>query len=256
VLNLRSGDSAEVRHDPFPLVILRPALDPEDYARLVEAFPSASDFSEVPNYPYKLGLGRNHGRAQFEKFTTTNPVWSRFRAAVESEAFIRDVVKFLGMNNIAPRVGRGLDGPRKRLARAIADVRQGRLPQIGPRLTSRFEFSVLRADGGEVTPHTDAPRKIITIVLAMIREGEWDPAWGGALDMNRTRDPRYAFNWHNRAVPWEAVEIVDTVPFLPNQALIFVKTHNSLHSVRRMTQTGSPALRKSVTIVIERDDEE
>jgi hypothetical protein len=44
------------------------------------------------------------------------------------------------------------------------------------------------------------------------------------------------------------------VPFVPNQCTVFVKTHNSLHSVREMTQKGSRALRKSVTIVIERVD--
>jgi hypothetical protein len=35
--------------------------------------------------------------------------------------------------------------------------------------------------------------------------------------------------------------------------MIFVKTFNSLHSVRKMTQHGSSALRKTVTIVIEKD---
>jgi hypothetical protein len=58
----------------------------------------------------------------------------------------------------------------------------------------------------------------------------------------------------NRIVPWDKVEVVDTIPFLPNQCMIFVKTFNLLQSVRKMTQRGSSALRKSVTIVIEKDD--
>jgi len=44
------------------------------------------------------------------------------------------------------------------------------------------------------------------------------------------------------------------VPFVPNQCIIFVKTFNSLHSVKRMTETGSNLLRKTITIVIEHDE--
>jgi hypothetical protein len=121
-------------------------------------------------------------------------------------------------------------------------------------LHSRFEFSVLKADGGEVAPHTDTPKKIITLVLSMIREGEWDTRFGGGLQINRATDNAYAFNWSNRIVPWDKVEVVDTIPFLPNQCMIFVKTFNSLHSVRKMAHHGSSALRKTVTIVIEKDD--
>ena len=119
-------------------------------------------------------------------------------------------------------------------------------------LRSRFEFSSLRADGGRVEPHTDAARKVITLVLTMIKDGEWDTAYGSGLDINRATDNRYSFNWQNQMVPWDKLEIVDTVPFVPNQCTVFIKTHNSLHSVREMTQKGSKALRKSVTIVIER----
>ena len=37
------------------------------------------------------------------------------------------------------------------------------------RLSARFEFSMLPADGGSVTPHTDNPDKIITMVVSMAR---------------------------------------------------------------------------------------
>jgi hypothetical protein len=45
-----------------------------------------------------------------------------------------------------------------------------------------------------------------------------------------------------------------TWPFLPNQRMMFVKTFKWLHSVRKVTQHGSSALRKTVTIVIEKGD--
>ena len=34
-------------------------------------------------------------------------------------------------------------------------------------LEARFEFSALPADGGNIVPHTDAPTKIVTMVVSM-----------------------------------------------------------------------------------------
>jgi hypothetical protein len=41
--------------------------------------------------------------------------------------------------------------------------------------------------------HTDTPKKIITLVLSMIKEGEWDSALGGGLDVNRAIGAPYSF---------------------------------------------------------------
>jgi hypothetical protein len=47
------------------------------------------------------------------------------------------------------------------------------------------------------------------------------------------------------------MQVLDTYPFTPNQAVVFVKTFNSWHSVRPMQGIGSPAMRKTLTINIE-----
>ena len=49
------------------------------------------------------------------------------------------------------------------------------------------------------------------------------------------------------------MEIIDSYPFEPNQAVIFVKTYNSWHSVRPMQGAGSKAMRRTLTINIEED---
>lgn len=73
-------------------------------------------------------------------------------------------------------------------------------------------------------------------------------------EINRPTDNAYVFNWKNAIVPWDRIEVIDTIPFVPNQCAVFVKTFNSLHSVRKMTQKVSAALRKSITILILKDD--
>jgi len=55
----------------------------------------------------------------------------------------------------------------------------------------------------------------------------------------------------NRQAGFEEMEVLDTFPFTPNQAVLFIKTFNSWHSVRPMRGNGSKAMRKTLTINIE-----
>jgi len=246
--------ATQIRYEPYPLVVLRPALDPALYSELSERYPDVSLFGTHPKYGYKLSLSEKFMKENYNRFIAETRSWNRFHAWLKSDDFIRATVKFLTANGIDLDLDESFESAPKRLGRGLSAVGHRRLPSFAPRLRSRFEFSVLKADGGEVEPHTDTPKKIITLVLSMIKDGEWNPAIGGGLDVNRAVDPRYSFNWKNRKVPWESVEVLETIPFVPNQCMMFVKTFNSLHSVRRMTEKGSTALRKSVTIVIERDE--
>ena len=251
MLNFSASD---VRYEPYPLAVLRPAVDPSHYAELSGSFPDTSLFGRIPKYDYKLSLSEKFNSKNYEKFLSENREWNRFHAWIKSDDFIRQTVAFLAANNIDLDLGNNLASASTRLGRNIKQIARGKLPPRAAKLRSRFEFSVLKADGGEVAPHTDTPKKIITLVLSMIRDGEWDPKFGGGLDVNRATDKTYAFNWNNRIVPWDKIEVIDTVSFVPNQCVVFIKTFNSLHSVRKMTEKGSSALRKTVTIVIERDE--
>jgi hypothetical protein len=246
-------DNAEMRYRPYPLAVIRPALAPAHYDELSAAFPAVETFGRIPKYDWKLSLSEKFNPDVYHRFIATNRPWNRFHAYVKSDAFIREVAGFLKSRNVDLELDDHWQPTGKRLARAISSIARGRFPSDPGRLSTRFEFSVLKADGGEVAPHTDSTSKIITLVLSMIRDGEWDPSFGGGLDINEAIDDEYAFNWKNRGVPWDKIRLVDTVPFVPNQCMIFVKTFNSLHSVRKMIETGSKAYRKSVTIVIERD---
>jgi hypothetical protein len=247
-------NKVEMRYEPYPLAILRPALAPDTYDELVTNFPDTSLFGTLNKFPYKLSLSEKFAPENYARFLRENKPWNRFHSWVKSDDFIRSTIDFLNANHVELPVEDAFEGGSARLKRIGRALAKGNLPSPAPRLRSRFEFSVLKADGGLVEPHTDAAKKIITLVVSMIKDGEWDPAFGGGLDMNRATDNRYAFNWKNRLVPWDKIEIVETIPFVPNQCILFVKTFNSLHSVRRMNQTGSNALRKTVTIVIERED--
>lgn len=244
----------KMRYEPYPLAVLRPALDKVLYKQLVDAYPASSLFARMPKYDYKLTLSEKFNPENYHRFIEQTPVWKKFHGWLKSEEFIRQTVEFLTRNDIDLELDRAFESPSIRLGRALGELAKGRLPSRPLSLRTRFEFSVLKADGGEVAPHTDTPKKIITLVMTMIDEDEWKQEFGGGLDVNRPTDSAYAYNWNNRMVPWDKIEVIDTIPFVSNQCTVFVKTFNSLHSVRKMTQSGSEALRKTITIVIERDD--
>jgi hypothetical protein len=85
----------------------------------------------------------------------------------------------------------------------------------------------------------------------MVDEGEWDQAFGGGTDLNQAKDVRNNFNQTNTQGRFEDMDLIDTFEFTPNQAVIFIRTFNSWHSVRPMTGKGSKAMRKTLTINIE-----
>ena len=110
---------------------------------------------------------------------------------------------------------------------------------------------MLPASGGNVLPHTDSPGKIITFVISIVREGEWNPHDGGGTDVNRVIRPELQFNQKNRQARFEDIEVLHTYEFAPNQAVVFIKTFNSWHSVRPMTGADPTAMRRTLTINIE-----
>lgn len=246
-------NKVEMRYEPYPLAVLRPALDDVHYNLLADNFPDESLFGTLPKFPYKLSLSEKWAPDNYTRFLRGNKVWNEFHSFVKSDEFIRKTVEFLKNNYVDLPLSEAFETGPEKVERMAKSMARGILPSRGLKLRSRFEFSSLKADGGMVEPHTDAPQKVITLVFSMVKNGEWDTSYGGGLDVNRAKDMRYAYNWLNKVVPWEAIEVVDTVPFVSNQCTMFVKTHNSLHSVRPMTQKGSTALRKSVTVVIEKE---
>lgn len=247
-------NKVEMRYEPYPLAVLRPAFDADQYNQLADSFPDESLFGTLTKFPYKLSLSEKWAPENYARFLRETKVWNDFHSFVKSEDFIRQTIEFLKSNHVDLPLGEAFETGSQKMKRIAKSIGRGNLPSRGLKLRSRFEFSSLKADGGIVEPHTDAPQKVITLVFSMIRNGEWKTEYGGGLDINRAKDNRYAYNWLNKVVPWDAIEVVDTVPFVPNQCTVFVKTHNSLHSVREMKEKGSKALRKSVTVVIERDE--
>ncbi len=110
---------------------------------------------------------------------------------------------------------------------------------------------MMPARGGFIKPHTDAPQKLITLVVSMIDQDEWNPDWGGGTAMLRTKDITRSFNHVNAQFDFADVEPLETFPFVANQCIVFVKTFNSFHAVYPTQGPEGGPMRRTLTINIE-----
>jgi hypothetical protein len=242
-------DNLVLRNDPFPIGLAKPLMDEATYDSLSAAYPPLELFQHIPQVGHKYCLSQKFHGPQYQEFIASHGVWRDFHAWIKSDDFTYGIMRALEERWI----DLGFDRPvtwSRRVLKALRNLARGRLE--GPEyLTARFEFSMLPAAGGYVTPHTDESGKLVTLVISMMREGEWNPAFGGGTDINRPKDLSRNFNRKNAKAEFDEMEILDTFEFTPNQAVLFVRTFNSWHSVRPMTGNDSSAMRKTLTINIE-----
>jgi hypothetical protein len=243
-------DHLEFRYEPFPIGLAKPLVDEGGYREMLSGYPDRELFAYLPEIGHKYSLSEKNNPKRYHETIRSRPVWREFHRWLKSDEFIPSVIKALRERHIDLGYKK-LPTTTKRLVKLARNAVRGHLDAGRPPLSARFEFSMLPAAGGSVIPHTDSPGKIVTLVVSMVDDGEWDPAFGGGTDVNRPKDVRLAYNELNRQARFEDMEVLDTFEFTPNQGVVFVKTFNSWHSVRPMTGNGSQAMRRTLTINIE-----
>lgn len=246
-------DHLQFFYEPFPIGMAKPIMDESTYQEFLDHFPALElfdDYKKIGRPGSKHTLSEKENPRAFNDFVRSDPLWREFHRWIKSDAFVYEVISVLNRHHID--LGYKYIPPARRLLRRLIGVARGRLSPDAARLRARFEFSAMSAEGGHLNPHTDAPSKIVTLVVSMMREGEWNLAFGGGTDVNRPKEDYYRYNQLNRLATFDDMEVVHTFEYSPNQAVIFVKTYNSWHSVRPMTGDSTAPLRKTLTINIER----
>jgi len=242
----------QLTYEPYPIGVIMPVFEQGVYQELLQTFPPLELFKFMPEHGNKYSLSERNNGKFYSDYIAKNSAWRELHRYVKSDEFVFGIIDSLRQGKIDLGIKRKDQKFGQRLKKLVRNVRAGRLPVTTSPIYSRFEFSVLPADGGVVTPHTDAPKKFITLVVTMTAPGEWNTAWGGGTDILKPKDPSENFNYFNRDLPYEQCDTLRTVEFLPNQAMLFLKTFNSLHGVKAMSGP-SGALRRTLTINIQRD---
>ena len=249
------------RHDPYPIGFAQDVLPQSLYETLISVFPKTELLRQAANMGENKFLLTEFDGAGYFSIIDSHPAWREFYDHVKSRSFIEHMLKFLvdsgidqGLRGIPIAASNHYDNAASQLAakvdRKLKRLMPGGDSGVAGHLTSRFEFSALKGDGGSHIPHTDAPRKVISLVLSMMKEGEWNQAWGGGTAVCKPKDMSKNFNYMNRYMPFEEVDVLESFPFVPNGCVIFVKTFNSWHTV--MPYKADPrVVRKSVVINID-----
>lgn len=250
-------NDAEFVYAPFPFGVIANVMDAGFYRQLVAEWPPTELFVFKENLGKKYSLSEVNNGEGYLRFLRTNRVWGEFYRRLKSPEFVREVLQVLQSQNI----DLGLAGKHIATVHALSTVGEklsgamtklARLRGTEASLSSRFEFSMLPASGGNIKPHTDAPQKLVTLVFSMLDDHEWRQEWGGGTAMLRTNEPALAFNHMNKQADFNRFEPVSVVEFVPNQCLIFIKTFNSWHTVYPMTGPADAPMRRTLTINIER----
>lgn len=248
-----SYDNIVLDYDPYPIGVASPVVEDRLYQEMLRCFPPIELFNESDYHGRKYFLSKKHNRREFEAFVMSQPVWREFRRYVKSGEFIFGTLDMLRAHNIDLGLTRANMSLAARSLECLKHLAGGHLPNVRPALTGRLEFSALPADGGMLVPHTDTAKKMITLVISMVGEGEWSPEFGGGTEVMKPKDVTKSYNFLNAQLAFEEVETVKVFDFKPNQTIIFVKTFNSLHGVRPMTGRGGNMLRRTLTVNIARD---
>lgn len=245
-------DHLDLNYEPFPIGVIRPLMDAQDYQSLLHAYPPLDLFANIPKLGDKYSLSERYNPKQYKQFIAASPLWRDLHGWIKSDAFIDEILALLRSHHID--LGYKSASPSRSFGKRLKEAGRGRLWGDPRRLKTRFEFSMLPANGGHLLPHTDTPEKIVTLIVSMVGQGEWNPAFGGGTEVHRAKDSRHSYNWLNSQCGYDDMETLDTIDFQSNQGVIFIKTHNSWHSVRPMTGVDSKLLRRTLTINIERQD--
>lgn len=232
-MQMFNWDNVSIRHQPYTVFYIRDLVHPEFYSSLAETFPLLSRFRYRETLGNKYLLTELEGQPYYD-FVDAHPQWRKFYNEIKSISFREQVLSFV----------------RSHMSGSLTDDR------VADSFTSRFEFSALPTNGGSQRPHTDSPRKVVTLVLSLMKEGEWNPNWGGGTSICRPKDETLHSNYSNQYLDFDDVEVIDTFPFIPNGCVMFVKTDVSWHCVTPINLPDSNAMRKTVAISLYNKDKD
>jgi hypothetical protein len=225
---------------PFPVVEVDNFLPAPLYAQLLESYPDPRP--DGVNHSMKNFL--QSGTPAFNAFLGANPTWAGLIRYLDSDQFIAHVYNYAlpiirdarGRRDSRPwcRNGIPVEGPQPSKASLW--------PRKFIEVETNFELSSME-NGHCITPHSDAPRKLVSI-LVYFPFVDWKPEWGGGTQFFKplTRDAE--LHWCNVDVGHikhfgqvglkqfaSEMECFHTAAFVPNRLAMFCKSNNTFHAV-------------------------
>ena len=235
-----------VSTDPFCFFYVDDYLPADLYQRLLESYPDQSNYRF--NTEGKMGFRSSEDPEAVGRYCDAHPEWRGLIDFFGSDAFLAD----LRATVATPLVqARGWAGHRRWLNCTNRQVPGNPLRYwLQEPVRTTFQFSMLPRDAA-VVPHSDAPRKLVSLLL-YFRDRDWQDAWGGGTEFYAPLDPERARGWGpTDRIAFEEFKTIGSTPFAANRLAGFVRCASSYHGVPPL---GCPPgrTRKALLINIKR----
>lgn len=224
---LLSNRLADLRLEPFCFFCVDDYLPGDLYETLRASYPEGSGYRS--NDEGKLGFRSSEDPEGVERFCAEEPAWAALFAFFRSDEFLDDA-----RETLFPALRRARPGWPGRRPWYNANTRP--VPgnwlryQLQEPVLTTFQFSRLGRDA-VVVPHSDAPRKLFTMLL-YFRDPDWRDDWGGATEYYEPLDPQRARRWAaTDRIPFEEFKAIGSTGFVANRLAGFVRAPNSFHGV-------------------------
>lgn len=244
----------KVYYEPFPHLIFSEIFDENLYSAICKEFPEIDklelmkDKIQNENKQIKYNLSDRHpSKKEFVNFIKKCSYLKILYNYLVSEKFYEEINKILLKNYIDIGI--------KKLNKGISIKAQILKFLFNIRISTSIEFSAISCNSGFLKPHTDGSNKIFSFVIPIIDNDKIMNHKNLGTSIRAPIDDQYKYNFHNKTVPFELTKEIKEIPFKKNQLFLFIKTHNSLHSVGPIisNKTDNEILfRKSITGFLEK----
>jgi hypothetical protein len=210
---------ADLFKDPFPYMYITDLFPADFYATLIGEL--------LNDQAYK----KYHAPYEARFYIDFKP-----EAVISQNAFWHDLLVLLGSQEF-------LEGMAKKFGNEIASVYKTRPNYIEPHLSEKGvkigNRMILTRDYANysISPHTDAPPKFITALFYLAKD-ESMLNFGTSIyaPKDKTFKQWGADRFQDAHLPYQDFDVVATMPYRPNSALVFLKTDNSFHGVEQSAE--------------------
>mgnify|MGYP000845540903 CR=1 FL=1 len=234
-------------YEPYPHALFEKVFDERFYENLCKEFPVDGKFINIDfdkqNQLKQKKFILNDTNKSFKEILKSKKNISDLYSYLSSQIFKKLILDHLEENYISlPKSEKNSQNIFKRIYKKINKTKN-----FG------FEFSMISTDGGFIKPHTDGMNKLISFVIPIVKDDSLLKITNSGTSVLKPIDDKFKYNYLNKTVPYEATELVRQIPFDKNQIFLFIKTHNSLHSVGPMINPHNKTImRKSINFFIYR----
>jgi hypothetical protein len=210
---------ADLFKEPYPYMYITDLFPADYYVKLLGELPRDEVYAKY-HAPYEARL-----------YIDFKP-----EAEIIKNAFWRDLLALLGSQDflvgMAHKFGDEIPAVYSTKRAHIESHRSDRGVKVGKRMILTRDYA-----NYSISPHTDAPPKFITALFYLAKD---ESMLNFGTSIYAPKDSKFkqwgADRFQDAHLPYEDFDLVTTMAYRPNSALVFLKTDNSFHGVERSAE--------------------